>query len=183
MDPDSEMMQAIEVFAEMADDPVGCTVCHGGDPTAATKEQAHRGRAFYPDPGSPWINALTCGQCHEELVKAQWNSLMMTEAGKIQGATWAFGSLEGYDHRWANYDANNPGERETSLVTEDYCAYMDRLKIAEPQVFPDKMTSVPDAPTDMAHLADHPEQAVFTYLRGDCLRCHLAVKGRQRRGD
>ena len=183
MDPDSEMMQAIEMFAEMADDPVGCTVCHGGDTTAATKEKAHGGKAFYPDPGSPWINALTCGQCHDELVKAQWNSLMMTEAGKIQGATWAFGSLEGYDHRWANYDANNPSERETSLVTEDYCAYMDRLKIAEPQVFPDKMTSVPDAPTDMAHLADHPEQAVFTYLRGDCLRCHLAVKGRQRRGD
>jgi hypothetical protein len=183
MDPDSEMMQAIDVFAEMADDPAGCTVCHGGDPKAATKEQAHLGKAFYPDPGSSWINALTCGQCHDELVKTQWNSLMMTEAGKIQGATWAFGSLEGYDHRWANYDANNPGEREKSLVTEDYCAYMDRLKIAEPQVFPDKMTSVPDAPTDMAHLADHPEQAVFTYLRGDCLRCHLAVKGRQRRGD
>ena len=183
VNPDSGMAQAIEAFAEMAGDPAGCAVCHGGDPAAATKEQAHQGKAFYPDPGSPWINAQTCGQCHDELVKTQWNSLMMTEAGKIQGATWAFGSLEGYDHRWGNYDANNLGERQKSLVTEDYCAYMDRLKIAEPQVFPDKMTSVPDAPTDMASLAHHPEQAVFTYLRGDCLRCHLAVKGRQVRGD
>ena len=65
---DSGMAQAIEVFAEMVGDPAGCAVCHGGDPAAATKEQAHQGKAFYPDPGSPWINAQTCGQCHDELV-------------------------------------------------------------------------------------------------------------------
>ncbi len=182
-DPNSEMMQEISVYGRRLGDSAGCTVCHGGDPEATSEEQAHQGRAFYPDPGSPWINKLTCGQCHSELVKAQWNSLMMTEAGKIQGATWAFGSLEGYDHRWANYDAGNPDQRQKSLVTEDYCTYMDRLRAAEPQVFPDKMTSLPEAPADLADLADHPEQAVFTYLRGDCLRCHLAVKGRQKRGD
>ncbi|MEA3224443.1 MAG: hypothetical protein U9Q07_00715 [Planctomycetota bacterium] len=183
LDPDSQMMQAVDVFADILGDPTGCTVCHGGDPAATTKELAHQDKAFYPDPGSPWVNKQTCGRCHDDLVKTQWNSLMMTEADKIQGATWAFGSLEGYDHRWGNYDASNPAERQKSLVTEDYCAYMDRLRAAEPQVFPDKMTSLPRAPTDLSQIAEHPEQAVFTYLRGDCLRCHLAVKGRQERGD
>lgn len=94
-DPNSEMMQEISVYGRRLGDSAGCTVCHGGDPEATSEEQAHQGRAFYPDPGSPWINKLTCGQCHSELVKAQWNSLMMTEAGKIQGAAWAFGSLKG----------------------------------------------------------------------------------------
>ena len=47
MDPDSEMMQAIEVFAEMVDDPVGCTVCHGGDPKGQTR--AHAGSQYPGD--------------------------------------------------------------------------------------------------------------------------------------
>jgi hypothetical protein len=182
-DPNSEMMQKIFVQGQRLGDPAGCVVCHGGDPTATTAEDAHKGRAFYADPGSPWINKFTCGPCHTELVKAQWNSLMMTEAGKIQGATWAFGSLEGYDHTWGNYDVANPQQKQERLGTTDYCVYMERLEAVEPKAFPDKMTALPEAPTELAKLADHPEQAVFTYLRTDCQRCHLAVKGRQKRGD
>jgi hypothetical protein len=180
-DPDSEMMQKIFIQGRRQGDPAGCVVCHGGDPAATTDEDAHKGRAFYADPGSPWINKFTCGQCHTELVRAQWNSLMMTEAGKIQGATWAFGSLEGYDHRWGNYDAANPHQKR--LGTGDYCTYMERLEAAEPKVFPEKITALPEAPTDLTQLVDHPERAVFTYLRTDCQRCHLGVKGRQKRGD
>ncbi|MCD4665357.1 MAG: hypothetical protein K8R68_08795, partial [Bacteroidales bacterium] len=30
---------------------------------------------------------------------------------------------------------------------------------------------------------EHPEEAVFTYLRSECLRCHVGVKGKERRGD
>lgn len=183
MDPNSEMMQKIFVQGQRQGDPAGCVVCHGGNPKAETKEVAHNGETFYADPSSSWINKFTCGQCHAELVTAQWNSLMMTEAGKIQGATWAFGSLEGYDHRWANYDAKNPDEERKRLGTDDYRDYMHRLKIKEPQVFPDEMQSLPEAPTDLDSLMNQPEQSVFTYLRGDCLRCHLAVKGRQKRGD
>jgi hypothetical protein len=108
---------------------------------------------------------------------------MMTEAGKIQGAAWAFGSLEGYDHRWGNYDASNPEQLHKRLGTERYKEYMERLKAVEPQVFPDEITTLPQAPTDLDKLAEHPEQAVFTYLRTDCQRCHLGVKGRQKRGD
>jgi hypothetical protein len=177
------MMQKIIIQGRRLDDPSGCVVCHGGDPSATTQEGAHTNGDFYADPGSPWINELTCGQCHQELVKAQWNSLMMTEAGKIQGAAWAFGSLEGYEHRWANYDAANPQQKRARLGTADYRAYMERLKAGEPKAFPETMTALPEAPTDLTSLADHPEQSVFTYLRTDCLRCHLAVGGRQKRGD
>ncbi len=182
-DPNSEMMQQISFLSLSLGDPAGCVVCHGGNPEAKTKEDAHKGEVFYPDPGSPWINKFTCGQCHGELVTAQWNSLMMTEVGKIQGAAWAFGSLEGYDHKWGNYDASNPGQLHERLGTERYKEYMERLKAIEPQVFPDEITSLPQAPTDLDKLTEHPEQAVFTYLRTDCQRCHLGVKGRQKRGD
>ncbi|MFH1882940.1 MAG: cytochrome C [Planctomycetota bacterium] len=182
-DPNSEMMQEIFIQGQRLGDPAGCVVCHGGNSEATTEEDAHKGKNYYPDPGSPWINKFTCGQCHTELVKAQWNSLMMTEAGKIQGAAWAFGSLEGYEHRWGNYDAINPEQEHQRLGTDIYKKYMEHLKDAEPQAFPERMTSLPEAPTELSKLADHPEQAVFTYLRTDCQRCHLGVKGRQKRGD
>jgi len=97
--PDSEMMRQIMAMGRGLGDPAGCVVCHGGDATATGQEGAHRGGNFYADPGSPWINEHTCGPCHLDHTGAQWNSLMMTEAGKIQGTTWAFGSLEGYEHK------------------------------------------------------------------------------------
>ncbi|MFH1417896.1 MAG: cytochrome C [Planctomycetota bacterium] len=180
---DSLMMRQILSMGRGMGDPAGCVVCHGGDPAATLKEQAHGGAAFYPDPGSPWINANTCGQCHPDHVSAQWNSLMMTEAGKIQGVAWSFGSLEGYEHKWGNYDARNPDDPHARLGTEAYRAYKERLKALEPGVFPDEQTAVPEAPTDLANLAEHPEQAAFTYIRNQCQRCHLAVQGRQERGD
>lgn len=91
-DPDSQMMQQVRALGRQSGDPHGGTVCHGGDPAAEEKEAAHRGKHFSPDPGSPWINAETCGKCHKDHVRVQWNSPMMTEAGKIQGTAWAFGT-------------------------------------------------------------------------------------------
>ena len=182
-EPDSGMMQQIMAMGRGLGDPAGCVVCHRGDPSATVKDDAHQGTAFYPDPGSPWINEFTCGPCHADHTGAQWNSLMMTEAGKIQGTAWAFGSLEGYDHKWGNYDARNPENAEERLGTQAYRAYMERLKGLEPGVFPDAMTTLPEAPTDPAAVVEHPELAAFTYHRTECQRCHLAVKGRQERGD
>jgi len=182
-DAASPMMRQIMGMGRGLGDPAGCVVCHGGDPAATTKENAHQGRAFYPDPGSPWVNEQTCGQCHLEHVATQWNSLMMTEAGKIQGVAWSFGSLTSYDHKWGNYDARNPEDPHARLGTEAYRATMERLTTLEPGVFPDELTTVPPALTDLSILTEHPEQAAFTYLRNQCQRCHLAVQGRQERGD
>ncbi len=180
---DSEMWRQIIARGKAIGDPDGCVVCHGGDPSATTKEQAHAGKAFYPDPGSPWINDKTCGQCHPKHIATQWNSLMMTESGKIQGTAWSFGSLEGYEHTWGNYDAENPDDPHARLGTEAYRLYMERLKAIAPNVYPDAQTTLPEAPTDLSTLADHPEQAAFTYHRSECQRCHLGVQGRQKRGD
>ncbi|MFV1965984.1 MAG: cytochrome C [Pirellulaceae bacterium] len=186
----SGMATEILELGELEGDPDGCIVCHGGDPEAEDKETAHTGDFFYPDPGSSWVNEDTCGQCHPEHTAVQWQSLMMTEAGKIHGVCWAFGSLHqeygassGYEHFWGNYDVANPEDPNDRLGTDAYKAYMETLSDLEPQVFVDKLVRLPDAVTDLTELADHPERSAFTYLRNQCLRCHHAVKGRQKRGD
>jgi len=183
LQPDSEMLRQILDLGRSQDDPAGCTVCHGGDPGAVEKDAAHGGEAFYSDPGSPWINENTCGQCHEDHVRVQWHSLMMTEAGKIQGVAWSFGALSGYEHRWGNYAVENPSDPRARLGTDRYREIMQRLKKLEPQVFVDRHEALPEAVTDLDTLREKPELSAFTYLRNQCQRCHHAVKGRQKRGD
>lgn len=184
---DSGMMQQIMARGEEMGDPAGCVVCHGGDPNETVDAaKAHSGGEFFcGDPGSPWVNDQTCGTCHPKHVKVQWQSLMMTEAGKIQGVCWSFGSLTGYEHKWANYDVKNPEDPEERLGTDQYKRYMERLKKLEPNVFVDRHEALPDAlSVDELHkLNDDPTLAAFTYIRQECQRCHHAVKGRQERGD
>lgn len=183
-EPDTGMMKRILALGKERGDPAGCIVCHGGDPQATTAKAAHAGPEFYADPSSPWINEHTCGQCHPRHVKTQWTSLMMTEAGKIQGTCWAFGSLEGgYAHKWGNYDVENPQNPSERVGTDDYRAYMATLRQKEPQVYPDSLKELPAAPKDLERLKDYPEEAAYTYIRDQCNRCHWAVQGRRTRGD
>lgn len=185
-EPGSQMLAQIMARGELLGDPAGCVVCHGGDPNEREdKDLAHGDGDFFADPGSPWINDQTCGQCHPEQVRVQWQSLMMTEAGKIQGVCWAFGSLTSYDHKYGNYAVKNPTDPTDRIGTDTYRAYMERLTALEPQVFVDHHEPVPEAlKADELHkLNGNPELAAFTYLRQECQRCHLAVKGRQERGD
>ncbi|WP_457624885.1 multiheme c-type cytochrome [Persephonella sp.] len=200
-EPDSEMMKEILEIAEKAGYPENdCIVCHGGNPEAKDKENAHKGsikafvkgvetehgikkgpQNFYPDPGSPWINEYTCGICHQEQVRTQFTSLMFTEAGKIQGSLWGFGGINGYKHDIGNY-AVKAVELHKTLGTKIYKKYMEKLKKLEPQVFPEKMKELPPAPT-AEEVEKDPKLAVYTYLRQECLRCHTGVKGRSKRGD
>ncbi len=192
-DPHSKMMQAIYEVAEKAGFPGNdCIVCHGGNPKGKDFKTIHQGtvayfkthpgpKAFYPDPGSPWINQHTCGQCHEELVKTQWTSLMMTEAGKIQGVLWGFGLDSAYDHRYANYKVYALALHQR-LGTAVFKRYMEQLARLEPQVFKDSMEVVPSAP-DAEEVEKDPRLAAFTYIRGECQRCHLGNQGRRVRGD
>lgn len=188
-EPGAKMLEQIMLRGESLGDPAGCVVCHGGDATETKdKEAAHAGGpigGFYADPGSPWINERTCGQCHEDQVRVQWRSLMMTEAGKIQGVCWAFGSLTGYEHKWANYAVENPDDPSERLGTDAYRAYMQRLTELEPNVFVDRHEPLPEAlkEDELHKLNDDPSLAAFTYIRQECQRCHHAVKGRQTRGD
>lgn len=190
----SGMTKAILEVAEKAGH-VGndCIVCHGGNPSNKSKKYAHKGtveyfktnkgpKEFYPAPGSSWINQNTCGICHEEQVNAQMNSLMMSEAGKIQGALWSFGAKNGYNHDIGNYPTQNPQDPHARLGSEKYKTYMNRLSLMEPQAFPKEMKELPDAPTAQEVEAD-PSLAVYTYLRQECLRCHTGSKGKEQRGD
>ena len=193
-DKNSGMMKAILKVADKAGYRGNdCIVCHGGNPKATTKAQAHSGtvayfktqegpKEFYPAPGSPWINQNTCGMCHKEQVAAQMNSLMNTEQGKIHGTLYSFGGLEGYRHNLANYDAKNPSDPHARLGTKVYRAYMQKLAKLNPQVYPKSNKEIPRAPTAEEATA-HPELAAYTYLRNQCERCHTAGKGRQKRGD
>ncbi|MBA1438244.1 MAG: cytochrome C [Epsilonproteobacteria bacterium] len=193
-DRNSSMMQEILKVADKAGHSGNdCIVCHGGNPKSKSIKYAHKGtveyfkknegpKEFYPAPGSPWINKNTCGMCHKEQVEAQYNSLMMTEQGKIHGVLYSFGGLEGYEHTMANYDAKNPTDPHARLGTKAYKEYMAKLKKFNPQVYPDTNKQIPPAPT-AKEATKHPELAAYTYLRNQCLRCHTGGKGRQKRGD
>lgn len=182
----SEMLNQIMARGRDMGDPAGCVVCHNGDPNERKdKAIAHGGDDFYADPGSPWVNADTCGLCHKEQVDVQWQSLMMTEAGKIQGTCWSFGALTGYEHKFGNYAVKNPTDPSVRLGTDIYKAYMQRLKEQEPQVFVDEHEPLPDAVgfDDIDRITEDPTLAAFTYIRQECNRCHHGVKGRSKRGD
>ena len=190
-DSNSKMMKEILKVANKAGATGNdCVVCHGGNPKSDDKNLSHAGtlkyfkthkgpKEFYPSPTSQWININTCGMCHAEQVKAQWNSLMNTEAGKIHGALWSFGKSNGYNHTESNYDSNNTHER---LGTKTYQEYMKELSKKEPQAFPKESTMLPNAPT-ADEVEKDPLLSVYTYLRQECLRCHTGGKGRSRRGD
>jgi len=193
-EPHTGMAKAIaKKAAEAGYAKNSCIVCHGGNPATEDKAKAHKGtldyflkhegpKAFYPAPGSPWINQNTCGMCHKEQVQAQFNNLMMTEQGKIHGVLYSFGGLEGYEHNMANYNAKNPSDPHARLGTKIYQEYMQKLAKLNPQVYPKANKEIPKAPT-AEEATKHPELAAYTYLRNQCLRCHTGGKGRQKRGD
>ena len=71
----SEMLNQIMAKGKAMGDPAGCVVCHNGDPNETQDATiAHGGDNFYRDPGSPWVNENTCGTCHEDQVKVQWQA-------------------------------------------------------------------------------------------------------------
>ena len=50
-----------------------------------------------------------------------------------------------------------------------------------PDNFPPSLVQVPA--TNVDNLKENPWEAIFTYVRTDCQRCHVGVKGRDKRGD
>jgi hypothetical protein len=163
-----------------------CLFCHGGTSPAPTPETAHVGapddlppQTYLPAPASIWVADQVCGECHQNTIDTLTRALMQTEAGKIQGTTWGFGAFEGTEHRWANYNVD--ALQEFPVGSDAYHAYIARLIEAIPNVFPSRMEQVP-AP-DMERLAQDPRQAAFTYIRTECQRCHVGVRGARRRGD
>lgn len=189
-----EMMRTIKMNGSQHGDPEGCVMCHGGNPKATTRKEAHKGvpatlkfspgpRDFYPDPGSIWIADNSCGACHPGYVYRITSSLMNTEAGKIQGNlhTFGFKEVQNYKNPWGNYDVKDLDGPTPLSGTETYKEYMSRMVQKYPDQFPMELKMLPQ-PTIEEINAD-PKLAALTYQRHDCNRCHIGVRGREKRGD
>ena len=186
----SEMAKQIYRRGGKLGDPNGCVVCHGGNPQEEKDVKiVHKGtpkgsqlEAFNRHSAAMGINAKTCGQCHKEWVYAGKRSVMQTEAGKIQGALWGWGPMgTGYSKKYGNYDIDDPDGPVPLFGTLEYKLYTTGLMKRYPQNFPEKLTKLPEV--NLETIKDHPEQAVYTYIRSECQRCHVGVRGRDKRGD
>ncbi len=189
-----DMMRIIKSNGSRHGDPDGCVICHGGNPQATTKTEAHKGipdsltrgpgpKDYYPDPGSIWIANNTCGTCHAGYVYRSQLGLMNTEAGKIQGnlATWGFEEVQDHNVPWGNYDTEDVDGQKPLSGTAAYKKYMRNQITKYPKQYPESLKQLPN-PT-LEEINNDPKQAALTYQRQECQRCHIGVRGREERGD
>ena len=192
-EPTSVMLTQLKAIGSASGDPGGCVVCHGGTPDATSKEQAHSGapamlaangpNTFYADPGSIWIADRSCGQCHQGYAYRLERALMNTEAGKIQGNlhTWGLPEVMDYNVPWGNYDVVDSDGKKPSIGTQEYQTYMEAMIKEHVKQFPESLQQLP-LPT-VKEIENDPKLAGITYQRQQCQRCHVGVKGREKRGD
>lgn len=182
MEHTSQMAQLIYASGREQGDPNGCVVCHRGNPGAGKDEKlGHKDLVRFS--GSMWVNKATCGngKCHARYVYSQDRNLMQTEAGIIQGALAGWGAPAGGKNVYGNYGIDDPDGPVPSTGSEEYKAYVKALMEKYPDNYPSRLMMLPDA--DPGSLGKKPEQAGYSYIRGVCSRCHLGVRGEQRRGD
>lgn len=192
--PDLLMAQQLKMNGQMHGDPDGCVMCHGGNPQATKKEEAHKGipatlrmapgpKEYYPDPGSIWIAENTCGACHVGYVYRAKLSLMNTEIGKISGNmhTWGFEETANFKNPWGNYDVKDEDGQNPIIGTKDYKGYMKDQIGMYPEQYPTEVKMMPSPSMD--EVKKDPKKAAFAYQRQDCNRCHIGVRGREKRGD
>ncbi len=195
MPKDSKMMQAILNNSKMHGDPDGCVICHGGNPKETKdKDKAHKGvpatlkiapgpKAFYPDPGSIWIADNSCGVCHVGYVYRSKAGLMNTEAGKISGNlhTWGFKEVQNHNNPYGNYDIKDIDGASPMVGMETYKQYMKEMIKMYPKIFPEKLKQLPTV--KVSDVIKDPKLAGIIYQRQQCQRCHIGVRGREKRGD
>ncbi len=192
--PDLQMAKQLKMNGQMHGDPDGCVMCHGGNPKATKKEEAHKGipatlrmapgpKEYYPDPGSIWIAENTCGACHVGYGYRAELSLMNTETGKISGNlhTWGIKEAADFNNPYGNYDAEDIDSQVPIVGTEEYRAYMKDQIAMYPKQYPKSLQQMPNPTVD--EVKADPKLAAMTYQRTDCNRCHIGVRGREKRGD
>jgi len=193
---DSAMMALIKSMGAAHGDSEGCIICHGGDPKATDEKAAHAGspkalaaakgpQTFYPDPGAMDVNKFSCGQagCHQGYAERVEKSLMNTEAGKIQGNlhTWGIEEVQNHKVPWGNYAVKDEDGSVPSVGTAEYKEYMKAMMAAHKDQFPTELSQIPSPSVE--EIEKDPKLAGFTYQRQQCQRCHVTVKGREKRGD
>ncbi len=195
MPKDTKMWQALINNGKMHGDPDGCIICHGGNPKETKdKDKAHEGipatlkvapgpKMFYPDPGSIWIAENTCGVCHVGYVYRSKLGLMNTEIGKISGNlhTWGFKEVQNYKNPYANYELKDIDDPLPMVGRDEYKRYMREMIQMYPYIYPEKVKKLPTVKVE--DVIKDPKLAAITYQRHDCQRCHIGVRGREKRGD
>ena len=122
--------------------------------------------------------SATCGYAYRVE-----RSLMNTEAGKIQGNlhTWGIAEVQNHKVPWGNYDVKDTDGQVPQVGTPEYKDYMKAMIAAHGDQYPTELQMVPQ-PT-VEEIEKDPKLAGFTYQRQQCQRCHVGVKGREKRGD
>lgn len=181
MPTNSAMMQAIYIEGEFVGDPNGCVVCHGGNPKATTKQEAHQGspeelkehgaQNFYPNPGDLAIAEFTCGLCHGIYVDNVKKSLMNTYTGGTAKL------LKQWQQNKSNHyamDSIVDDDLQPNLGTKQYLSYMKK-KRTNKNLFPDEVKKIPH-PT-LAEIEKDPSLIAFAFHQINCQQCHLSSEG------
>lgn len=160
--------------------PLSCVDCHGGDPDAKKKSEAHvpskrSGRrdervaplrddlahVRFVNPMDLRVAEDTCGDCHGELVEHLMISLHGTTAAHLSDGYFETGIQPTRESRYAVFPASAPAGSDAEHAVE-------RL-VQPPRLDPS------DDPADLAsHFPD--------LIRKECMQCHLWSQGRAVRG-
>lgn len=174
--------QGIEAAGASHPLAMGCTACHGGDPSARTREAAHATLIYDPDAGTGKRNPsalkvvhLSCGQaqCHAGFSDPSLNwadhvrkSPMGTLAGMIAGLRFQWSGQTGRDAKFGIYpveddDGQTPGEAGAVKRLARLPYFGEKTVPRNP---PDPQSGGPV--TLSRHFADY-------LLRDTCFQCHL----------
>jgi hypothetical protein len=158
-----------------------CTACHGGDPRATKKDQAHvkprstppnderllpldhdAAWAQFVNPGDLRIVARTCGTCHSTECEDLWKSLHATTAGHLSDSLYENGLTKDRRTRYAIFPVK---DRDGRIGQHGY-SELAQFPAADDRSRRDELAG---------HVAD--------LGRKSCMQCHLwgsgtAVRGR-----
>ncbi len=159
---------------------LSCTACHGGDPRATRKEQAHvRPRAAPPnderllprDYDPAWIQFVnpsdlrvvgrTCGTCHQTECDDLWKSLHATTAGHLSDGLYENGLSKDRKTRYAIFPVKDTDGR----IGEHGYAELPSFPAGDDRSRADELAG---------HVAD--------LGRKSCMQCHLWSSGTAVRG-
>lgn len=149
-----------------------CTICHFGNGSEAVKKEiAHKN--MVRNPSSLDYVTKTCGQCHEKAAQNVEKSLHSTMAGMISGARYTWGAQK---EKLAIYGVRPVQDKDGNIPNEQ--GALKELKLIP---FYSKEDAVAEKKfSSQAEISKHP---VDSYLRKECLRCHIWTKGKDQKGD
>jgi hypothetical protein len=146
-----------------------CTICHGGDSSAAVELQAHQGLIAFP--GELDNAESSCGACHAERVASVADSLMHTGRGMVRTTRLVIDGDTGPAHTW---NLQSLGDSVADSMLRKVCAscHLGQPKI----VHAIDVTTSRGGGCLACHIGEHPERAHVALTRevsdARCFGCH-----------